>query len=103
MSESTQISNINHNYHNIFTEDDTYDGSQSFNDGTHIGLKNKIMVYEITGPLFFGAANTFLEVMNEVKNNTNVLILKMKNVPNIDATAFNTLKIIGKRCGIFKE
>jgi SulP family sulfate permease len=98
MSESTQVSNVNHNYFNIFSEDDDYDGTTSFNDGTHIGLKNKIMVYEITGPLFFGVANTFLDIMNEVKNNTNVLILKMKNVPNVDATAYNALKRIEKRC-----
>lgn len=100
MSESTQVSNVNHNYLNIFNEDDDddYDGTTSYNDGTHIGLNNKIMVYEITGPLFFGAANTFLDVMNEVENNTNVLILKMKNVPNMDATAYNSLKRIEKRC-----
>lgn len=98
MSESTQISNVNHNYTNIFCENDEYDETKSFNDGTHIGLKNKIMVYEITGPLFFGMANTFLDIMNEVKNNTNVLVLKMKNVPNMDATAYNALKRIEERC-----
>ena len=98
MSESTEVSNVNHNYLDIFHEDDDYDDTVSFNDGTHIGLKNKIMVYEISGPLFFGAANTFLDIMNEVKSNTNVLILKMKNVPNMDATAFNSLKSIEKRC-----
>lgn len=99
MSESTHIANVNSNYFDIFTEDaDDCDGTESFNDGTHIGLNNKIMVYEITGPLFFGAANTFLDVMKEVKNNTNVLILKMKNVPNMDATAYNALMRIEKRC-----
>jgi SulP family sulfate permease len=98
MSESTQVSNVNHNYFNIFSEDVDYDGTTSFNDGTHIGLRNRIMVYEITGPLFFGAANTFLEIMNEVKSNTNVLIVKMRNVPNMDATAYNALKRIEKRC-----
>ncbi|SHH86267.1 SulP family inorganic anion transporter [Clostridium grantii] len=99
MSESTQISNINHYYDNLFYEEDDDDElNESINDGIHIGLKSKIMVYEINGPLFFGAANTFLEIMNEVKNNTNVLILKMKNVPNMDATAFNALRRIEKRC-----
>lgn len=98
MAESTQVLNVNHNYFNIFSEENGYDQSKSFNDGTHIGLRNKIMVYEITGPLFFGAANTFIDTMNEVKNNTNVLILKMKNVPNMDATAYNALTRIEKRC-----
>ncbi|QRN85747.1 STAS domain-containing protein [Clostridia bacterium] len=99
MSESTQVASVNHNYFDIFSEDpDDYDGTASFNDGVHIGLKNKIMVYEITGPLFFGVTNIFLDIMNEVKNNTNVLILKMKNVPNMDATAYTALKRIEKRC-----
>jgi SulP family sulfate permease len=56
------------------------------------------MVYEITGPLFFGAANTFLDIMNEVRNNTDVLIIKLKDVPNIDATAYESLKSISQRC-----
>jgi len=99
MSESTQVANVNHNYFNIFKEkDNEYDGTASFNDKTHIGLRNKIMVYEISGPLFFGVANTFLDIMNEVKNNTNVLVLKMKNVPNMDATAYESLKRIEDRC-----
>lgn len=98
MAESTQISNVNHYYDDLFSEDDEYDLAKSLNDGIHIGLRTKIMVYEITGPLFFGAANTFLEIMNEVKNNTNVLILKMKNVPSMDATAYDALKRVEKRC-----
>lgn len=100
MADSTSISKVNHNYLDLFTDEDAYDGSRSFNDGRHIGLNNKIMVYEITGPLFFGMANTFLEIMNEVGNDTNILILKIKNVPNMDATAHNTLKIIQERCQV---
>lgn len=98
MSESTEIANVNHFYDHLFIEDDETDVTKSLNDGVHIGLRTKIMVYEITGPLFFGAANTFLEIMNEVKNNTDVLVLKMENVPNMDATAYDTLKRIEKRC-----
>ncbi len=98
MSESSQITKVNENYVSLFDEDADYDGTKSFNDGTHIGLNQRMMVYEITGPLFFGVANVFLDTMNEVKNNTDVLILKMKNVPNMDATAYQSLKRIEKRC-----
>lgn len=98
MSESTKVSNVNHYYDHLFEEDDSIELSKSLNDGVHIGLRTKIMVYEITGPLFFGAANTFLDIMNEVKNNTDVLIVKMQHVPNMDATAYDTLKRIENRC-----
>lgn len=98
MSESTKVIKVNHYYDHLFEEEEQLELAKSVNDGHHIGLKAKIMVYEISGPLFFGAANTFLDVMNEVKNNTNVLILKMKNVPNMDATAYDSLKRIESRC-----
>ena len=98
MAESTQIANVNNYYDNLFNEDDDYEISKSLNDGVHIGLKANIMIYEIIGPLFFGMANTFIDIMNEVENNTDVLIIKMKNVPNMDATAFDALKRIEQRC-----
>ena len=59
---------------------------------------DKITVYEIRGPLFFGAANTFMDIINEVNINAEILIIKMKHVPVLDATAINTLKRMKKQC-----
>jgi len=98
MADTTEANQVTNNYLHLFEEDDDYNGFTSFNDGKHIGLNSKIMIYEISGPLFFGAANTFLEVMNEVNNETNVLILKMDLVPNMDATALDSLKRIKESC-----
>ena len=49
-----------------------------------------ICVYEITGPLFFGAADQLKEI--GVKSQTRVLILRMRGVPALDITALNALK-----------
>ena len=51
-----------------------------------------VRVYEINGPLFFGAANQFKETMKVLEENPVVLILRMRNVPFIDATGVNNLK-----------
>lgn len=91
MSESTEAYCINPYIKDMAEEDDADSENSTINL-----FKEKLMVFEINGPLFFGAANTFLEVMNEINENTDILILKMGNVPIIDATAFNVLKRIDK-------
>jgi SulP family sulfate permease len=49
-----------------------------------------IAVYEITGPLFFGAADQLKEI--GVGSHTRCLILRMRGVPALDVTALNALK-----------
>lgn len=49
-------------------------------------------MYEINGALFFGAAQTFQDTMNRVQKKPRVLILRMRNVPFIDATGVFRLK-----------
>jgi sulfate permease, SulP family len=53
-----------------------------------------IKVYEIAGPMFFGAAKTAMATLDAVDRETKTVILSMKYVPNIDATglvAFETV------------
>ncbi|WP_428897021.1 SulP family inorganic anion transporter [Parelusimicrobium proximum] len=60
-------------------------------------LKSKIQMYKIDGPFFFGAANAFADSLQIVLD-YKVLILRMRNVPAMDATAFHVLNKIFKRC-----
>ena len=55
-----------------------------------------IRVYELSGPLFFGAADIIERIT--VKDVTKCLILRMRAVPSIDITAMNTLIALQKRC-----
>ena len=48
-------------------------------------------VYEINGPFFFGAAESFKETMRIVGVAPRVMILRMRNVPAIDATGLNLI------------
>lgn len=51
-----------------------------------------IQIYEINGPFFFGAADKFLEAIGELGYKTKTLIIRMRNVPAMDATALNAFK-----------
>ena len=50
-----------------------------------------VQVYEIAGPLFFGAAAMFREALSNVSKRPTVLIIRMGYVPVIDATGLRTL------------
>lgn len=50
-----------------------------------------VEVYEVDGPFFFGASYKFMEAMNESKKKPKVRIIRMRNVPMIDATGIHAL------------
>jgi SulP family sulfate permease len=75
-------------------EDDDFDYDLA--DGK-IKIPKGIEVFEITGPLFFGAAYKFKDAMNFIEKNTKVLILRMRYVPIIDATGIQALKEVQKQ------
>lgn len=54
-------------------------------------------VYEINGPFFFGAAETFKDTLALVAKKPKVLILRMRRVPVIDATGLHALKDVVHR------
>lgn len=61
-----------------------------------------IQIYEINGPLFFGAADIFIERFMNVSSHCETLILRMRHVSMIDATALRGLEIVVKRCKKYK-
>lgn len=57
-----------------------------------------VEVYEVQGPLFFGAAHSFKESIGVIgKAPPGVLIIRMRHVPMIDATGIHSLKEVLKR------
>jgi SulP family sulfate permease len=59
-------------------------------------IPQNVEVFEITGPLFFGAAYKFKEAMKLIENPPKVLIIRMRKVPIIDATGIKTIKEVYK-------
>jgi len=56
-----------------------------------------VEVYEIDGPFFFGAAETFKQAVTSVASRPRVLIIRMRRVPVIDSTGINTLRDLARR------
>lgn len=54
------------------------------------------LVYEISGPMFFGAADKILKI--GVNESTNCLILRMRSVNAIDATAMRNFEKLFETC-----
>jgi SulP family sulfate permease len=57
-----------------------------------------VIIYEVNGPFFFGAASKFKEVLRNTENKSGILILRLRNVPAIDATGIATIKDIYDEC-----
>jgi len=51
-----------------------------------------VEVFEINGPFFFGATNQFKDTLSIVKDPAKVLILRMRHILTIDATALRALE-----------
>ena len=85
MSEETHVDSW------VYTDDDTPDIDEHLRK-----LPLQIRVYEITGPLFFGAADAIEHIV--VKDFTKCLILRMRSVPALDSTAMNALQNLVKIC-----
>ncbi|MDR2399072.1 MAG: STAS domain-containing protein [Endomicrobium sp.] len=56
-----------------------------------------VVLYEINGPFFFGAASTFVEYIEKLKD-CKVIILRMRKVPAMDATGYHALYKIYRKC-----
>ena len=75
------------------------DEEEDINDTESIGLKvvpKNTYVFEINGPMFFGAADKFMDVVSETAED--VVIIRMRSVPALDVTAYETFLNIYKVC-----
>jgi len=59
-------------------------------------VPKNVEVFEITGPLFFGAAYKFKDAMRFIEKRPKVLIIRMRQVPIIDATGIRVLEEVYK-------
>jgi SulP family sulfate permease len=60
-------------------------------------LPKGVVVYEINGPLFFGAAERFRNVLGEISENPRALVVRMRNVPAMDSTGIHALRELARR------
>lgn len=68
-------------------------------DEEHIELRSvpqPVRVYEINGPMFFGATDRIAEI--SLKDFTKCLIIRMRGVPALDITALNSIEKLFDEC-----
>ncbi|MEO6209534.1 MAG: SulP family inorganic anion transporter [Gemmatimonadaceae bacterium] len=56
-----------------------------------------VEVYEINGPFFFGAAQSFKDAVSQVAGHPQVLVLRMRNVPAMDSSGMHALLDVVRR------
>lgn len=64
----------------------------------HLVIPKGVEVYEINGPYFFGIANKFEEIMQELGNRPQVRIIRMRKVAFIDSTGIHNLTNLCRMC-----
>lgn len=92
MRKMIRISNVH-----VLTDhlDDKSKGSDKDAIGQYTIPKN-VEVFEITGPLFFGAAYKFKDAIKFAKKTPRIFIIRMRQVPVIDATGIKTIEEVNK-------
>ena len=61
-------------------------------------IPSNVSVYEISGPFFFGAAETFKEALGQIAVRPKVLVIRMREVSAIDSTGMRALRDVVRRC-----
>jgi len=87
MAEVTNVGVISREFDDKLETDDT-----GVNSIQNKHIPKGVIIYEINGPFFFGAASKFKEALRVVNKQAKVLILRLRNVPAIDSTGIATLE-----------
>ena len=84
MSKESHVSVITE----TLEEDEEFKGR----DMSKIDIPKRVEVFEVYGSLFFGAVSQFKESIRVVSKKPKVIILRMRNVPTIDASGIHILE-----------
>jgi SulP family sulfate permease len=93
MAEVTNIEGVSGELNDASAIDDP----ESITLGGRV-IPKGIEIYEVNGPFFFGAADKIREVVGEIEKPPRVLILRMRNVPAVDATGIHALEQLARKC-----
>ena len=95
MRRMAEVTNVSAVTRELQDAEDTY--STDPNSVRRRTVPEGVSVFEVNGPFFFGAAETFRDTMSRVAGNPKVLIIRMRNVPAIDSTGMHILREVAQR------
>jgi SulP family sulfate permease len=88
MRSMIQLSNVKW----LTAKTDSHDHALSTNDVKAISTNKHVEVFEIMGPLFFGAVYKFKDAMKQIERPPAILIIRMNHVSMIDATGIKAIE-----------
>jgi SulP family sulfate permease len=94
MRRMAEVTNVRFVTQELFERRDDFDDANSVKRRQ---IPPEVEVYEIDGPFFFGAAETFRETIGRIARKPKVLIIRMRDVPAIDSTGIHVLRELAER------
>lgn len=64
----------------------------------HFILPENVAVYSMEGPFFFGVTERLMNALEHAHTHADILVLRMKNVPVIDASGLQAFEALIKNC-----
>jgi SulP family sulfate permease len=64
----------------------------------HFLLPENVAVYSMDGPFFFGVTERLMAALEDAHTHADILVLRMKNVPIIDASGLQAFEELIKNC-----
>jgi len=103
MAEVTNIEGITSELSDTDAKDNPDEITQVGRKRRSITLAGRLIppgveIYEVNGPFFFGAADKLKDVLGEIEKKPKAFILRMRNVPAIDATGIHALEQLALKC-----
>ena len=71
---------------------------REFNEVAPDEVPAGVEMYQFNGPFFFGTADYLQDALAQVEKPPRVFVLRMRNVPAIDATGINALESFRRYC-----
>ncbi len=68
----------------VFTE-----GSET--EEGEVAVPAGVRVFDVSGPLFFGAAQKFQDVLTEINDRQHLIIIRLRHVPMVDGTGLHRI------------
>jgi SulP family sulfate permease len=91
MAESASLSEGS-----VIDEDEDLGGAEPADQRD--GLPPGVVVFQLRGPLFFGAATRFTDLLLTISSPPRAIILRMSRTPVVDATGVGVLRDFIVRC-----
>jgi len=95
MAEVTAVTNVSAIRREL-TADET-DPASDPNGIWRRQIPSGVQVYKVTGPFFFGAAETFRDTIGQIADRPKVLIIRLRHVLSLDSTGMHALKDVVHR------